>query len=85
MSSTQYMKNEINIVERPLKDGDRQLIKVYSSVKQPLPNGYQTELRQSDELIPELVSSYLQLIDILRWAVDLGRIKILTEVVVMPQ
>ena len=45
MSSTQYMKNEINIVERPLKDGDRQLIKVYSSVKQPLPNVYQTELR----------------------------------------
>ena len=46
-------------------------------------NGYRPELEQSDDLSPEIASHYLKLIGILRWAVELGRIEIFTEVVVM--
>ena len=63
----------------------RELRNVKSAEKQPLPNGYRTELEQSDELSPELASRYLQLIGILRWAMELGHIEISTEVAVMPQ
>ena len=48
------MKSATNTVEGPLKDEGRQLRKVKSSVKQPLPNGYHIVLEQSDEFILEL-------------------------------
>ena len=56
-----------------------------SAGKHPFLNGYQPELKQSDELILELESCYLQLIVILRWAVELGHIYIFTEVTIMLQ
>ena len=43
------------------------------------------ELEQSFVFIPELASSYLQLIGILCWTVQLGRIDILVEVSMMLQ
>ena len=80
MSSTQYVKNVINTVEGLLKDEDRQLRKVKLAGKHPFQDGYLPELEQRNELIPELASSYLQFIGILRWEVELGRIDIFTEV-----
>ena len=59
------MKNATKTVEVLLKDGYRQLRKFKSTGKQPLPNGYCPGLDQSDELIPEIASRYLQLIWIL--------------------
>ena len=47
--------------------------------KTPLKNGYQTKLEQKKKLNPELASSYLKMIGILRWAVELGNIGIFTE------
>jgi hypothetical protein len=73
------------MVEGLLKDDARELRNVKSAEKQPLPNGYCNELEQSDELSPELAPRYLQLIRILRWAMELGRIGISTEVAVMSQ
>ena len=52
---------------------------------QTLPNGYCPQLEKSDELIPELVSRYLQLIGILHCEVELGHIQIFTEVAVISQ
>ena len=48
------MKNEIKTVEVLLKDDYRQLRKVNSSGKQPLLNRYRPNLKQSDDIIPEL-------------------------------
>ena len=79
------MKSATNTVEGPLKDEGRQLRKVKSSVKQPLPNGYHIVLEQSDEFILELASRCLQLIGILRCILELRRIDIFTEVEVMSQ
>ena len=56
MSSTKYVKNAIKTVEGLLKDDDKQLRKVKSAVKKPLPNGYCPELQKSDEVILELAS-----------------------------
>ena len=42
-------------------------------------------MEQSDELIPDLSYWYMQLIGVLCWEVELGRIDIFTEVVVMSQ
>ena len=68
-----------------LKDEDRHLKKVKYTGKQPLPNRYLKELEQSDDMIPELVSRSLQLIGILNWEVELGRIEIFMVVGVMSQ
>ena len=77
------MKNDINTVEVLLEYEDTQLRKVKSAVNQPFTNGHSPELEQSNELIPELESRYLQLIGILICAVDLMSIYIFLEVVVM--
>ena len=49
------MKNVIKTVEELLKDEDVQLRKFKFDGRQPLMNGYQQELEQSNEQIPDLV------------------------------
>ena len=78
-------ENLIKAVEGLFKYKYRQFRKVNSYGNQPLPNLYWPELGQSDDLIPELASRYLQLIGILCWALDIGRIYIFAEVEVMLQ
>ena len=68
-----------------MKDEEINLSKVKSDGKQLFPYGHRPELDQSAELIPEIASCYIQLIGILRWAMNLGRIEIFTEVALMPQ
>ena len=85
MSSTQYVKNGIITVEQLLNDDGRQLRVTKTSGKQPLPSSYRPKLEQSDELGTELMSRYLRLIGILRWAVELGQIDIFCEVAIMLQ
>ena len=68
-----------------MKDEDRQLRNVKSDGKQTLTDVYPIYLEQVDELIPELVSLYLQLMRILHWALELEHIDIFTEVVVRSQ
>ena len=58
-------ENLIMAVKGLFKDKYRQLRKVNSYGNQTLQNLYWPELGQSDELIPELASRYLQLIGIL--------------------
>ena len=43
-----------------------------NNVKNPFPNEYKPELDVTNELPSHLVSSYLQLIGIARWAVEIG-------------
>ena len=53
--------------------------------KGPLPHEYKTELDATDECNADRTSRYQQLIGILRWDVDLGRIDIKFEVALMSE
>ena len=44
-----------------------------------MPQGYHPELDESDELERDDITMYQELIGILRWAVEIGRVDILTE------
>ena len=84
MSSEKYLKNAVDRVENLLyEDGDRYHLK--TTAKKPLPDGYKPELDITKELDDKLCSRYRQLIGILRWAVELGRVDIYFEVASMSQ
>jgi hypothetical protein len=79
-----YVKNSIKVVEDLFaEDGEGYSLK--SSVKNPFPSGYRPEVDVSSELDDKLASRYMQLIGILRWAVELGRIDIHHEVAILSQ
>jgi hypothetical protein len=56
-----------------------------AQVKTPFMSGYRPELDVTNELDSELSSRYSQLIGILRWMVELGRVDIYHEVSVLSQ
>jgi len=83
-SPRDYVKNAISTIERLFdEDGEGYVLK--GKVKDPFPANYKPELDVTEELGPELISRYLQLIGIARWAVELGRIDIFHEVSVLSQ
>ena len=58
-----------------LNDYLKKTVKVLPSetaFKNPFPMGYKPDLDVTEELGPEMISRYLQLIGICRWAVELG-------------
>ena len=56
-----------------------------SKAKNPFPTGYKPELDVTDELGNKLASRFLQLIGILRWAVEIGRIDMFLEMALLSQ
>ena len=83
-SPRQHMKNAVKVCEDLLKeDGTGETLK--STVKNPSPSGYKPELDITRELDEAMASRCQQLIGILRWAVELGRIDIAHEVAIMSQ
>lgn len=84
MSPRTYVKNAVGVVER-LLDEDQEGYALKSKVKNPFLTGYRPELDVTDELSPELASRYMQLIGILRWSVEIGRIDIFLEVSLLSQ
>ena len=84
MSSEKYVKNAVTTVEDLLnKDGDGYHLK--TTVREPVPHSYKPELDIINELNLELMSRYRQLIGILQWAVELGRIDIYHEIAILSQ
>ncbi|KAL7527783.1 hypothetical protein ACHAWF_002305 [Thalassiosira exigua] len=86
--STQYAKAAVANVEAMLKEEDREFKTASSGKAQrrnPIPSGYKSELDTAEEYDPEHHSRFQQLIRILRWAVELGRIDIHIGVAIMPQ
>jgi hypothetical protein len=78
-SPCNYVKNAIKTVKGLLvEDGEAYVLK--NKAKNPFPMNYQPELDVLNELGPELSSHYLQLIGIVWWAIELGRIDIHHEV-----
>jgi hypothetical protein len=85
MLSTTYVKNAINHIRELLKEEGKELRTSKRRGRTPLPVAYKPELEQSNALSPVMISRYLQLIGILRWAVELGRIDIALEMAIMSQ
>ena len=56
-----------------------------AKTKNPFPTNYRPEIDVTEELGPDLLSRYLQLIGMLRWAVELGRLDIYLEVSLLSQ
>ena len=79
-----YVTNAIETVQQLLREDGRQL-KTGKRNHGPLPYGYKPELDTTDKCDKEHISRYQQLIGILRWAVELGRIDIQIEVALLSQ
>jgi hypothetical protein len=79
-----YAQTSLLVVERLLsEDGEGYVLR--SKIKNPFPTGYKPDIDVTDELSPELASRYMQLIGILRWVVEIGRIDIYLEVSLLSQ
>ena len=83
MSADKYIAGALLTVKGLFKeDGKgRQILRKDT----PLPSGWKPELDVSEELDDKMVSRYRQLIGILRWAVELGRLDIFHEVSILSQ
>ena len=79
MSSKAYLKNALKVVEALMAEDDPDA-KLKTTAKNPFPSGYKPELDLTTELNDALASRFLQLIGILRWAIELGRLDIFVEV-----
>jgi Reverse transcriptase (RNA-dependent DNA polymerase) len=80
MSAEKYVNASVKNVEESLgKRGLRLATKVFT----PLPPDYRPELEASAELKSDGVQLYQELIGVLRWAVELGRVDILLETSLM--
>jgi hypothetical protein len=82
MTSHTYVRNAVHNVRELLQSEGFDL---KTTAKTPFPSGYRPELDVTDELSLDLCSRYSQLIGVLRWMVELGRIDIYHEVSVLSQ
>jgi len=82
MDSKDYVKNAVRIVKELLAQ-DGQQLKTGKTAERPMPKSYRPELDLTTELEAEMHSRFQQLIGILRWAVELGRVDILLEVALL--
>jgi hypothetical protein len=79
MGSKTYVKNAIRVVEALIVEDDPEA-KLKLTARNPFPSGNKPELDVTSELNDELGSRFLQLIGILQWAIELGRLAIFVEV-----
>lgn len=83
ISSEKYVKEAIRTLEDWLDNHNLQMLQTWalkSKAETVMPSGYRPELDASAYCGPELAHYYQQQIGVLRWAVELGRINICTEV-----
>lgn len=85
MSSVDYVRSAIDNVEASLKADSLPPLKVYGKCKRPYPSKYRPELDTTDELDADGIHKYQELIGVLRWAIELGRIDIIVEVSCLSQ
>jgi hypothetical protein len=85
MKSEKYVKNAIETVKALLHEDGRELKAGKRPHKNVLPPGYKPELDVTNECGPEMISRYQQLIGLLRWAIELGRMDIQLEVSLLSQ
>ena len=77
LSADKYVANALKECKRKLLERDRELFRKVRSVMAP---GYRPELDQSPELSLKDMAWYQEMIGVLRWAVELGRLDIYNAV-----
>jgi hypothetical protein len=82
ITSQSYVRNAVNNVREMLQSEGYDL---KTTAKTPFPSNYRPEIDVTDELDADLCSRYAQLIGVLRWMIELGRIDIYYEVSVLSQ
>jgi hypothetical protein len=75
-----YCKGAIGNVEAMLQQDGMNPLKTYGDGKRPYPSTYRPEIDVTKELDDESTQRFQQWIGVLRWAIELGRIDIMTEV-----
>jgi hypothetical protein len=80
MTSQSYVRNAVNNVREMLQSEGYDL---KTTAKTPFPSNYRPQLDILDELDADLCSRYSQLIGVLRWMIEIGRIDIYYEVSVL--
>ena len=77
MSANDYIRNAVKNLEETLA---RENTKLKGKANRPLPLSYRPEIDVSPLLSDEMANRYQNLIGVLRWACELGRLDILLEV-----
>lgn len=85
MDSKKYVKAAIEVVRGLLAEDGREFKTGKGKHEGPMPINYQPELDSTPHCDEEHASRYRQIIGILRWAIELGRFDILTEVSMLSQ
>ena len=80
MTSQEYLRNAIKTVEAHLSKKCR---KLPARAMTPMSSGYYLEVDSSPELDADDTMLFQELIGILRWVVEIGRVNILTELSVL--
>ena len=78
--SDDYCKTAVENVEEASK---KKSLRLPSKCPTPLANGYRPEVDTTPELKADGLQYYQELIGVLRWAVEIGRLDILLEVSLM--
>lgn len=84
MTCVDYLRGAIENVNNMLKEQGSALKNVGDG-KRPYPSSYRPELDVTNELNDQLANRFQQLIGILRWSIELGRLDIYTEVSCLSQ
>ena len=66
-------------------EGKKTVLKSFWDRHCPYSSSYRPELDVTDELAQNLTKRFQQLIGVLRWSIELGRIEIITEVSFLSQ
>ena len=82
ISSIEYLSSVIKNVEEYIKDSKYQFPK---KIRTPMSNDYQPEFDETNELDPQWHTYYQELIGMLRWGCELGRVDILHEISILSQ
>ena len=77
MTSREYVKAAVRNVEESLNKKGR---KLPTKATTPMSSGYSPETDDSPELDSDHVTTFQEAIGVLRWAIEIGRVDILTEV-----
>ena len=83
ISSSQYIQSAVKNVEEYVGRPENTHLKIPSRAETPLTTSYRPELDVSPELTPRDSAYYQSLIGTLQWIVELGRIDICLEVLMM--
>ena len=84
MTCVDYITGAIRNVSSML-EGDKAPLKMFGDGHRPYPSSYRPELDVTELLSDALINRYQQLIGMLRWSIELGRIDIQTEVSCLSQ